>query len=155
MTAATQLAPDRKAELEAIFQKEYQSLLRCAIKFSRYGFAEDNLQRSMVSALEFLHTFSGKSTLKTWLMKIIRNTCFDDLRRSMVIDRYSFLEATAGTEYPDHNDKILLEQLTKCLTIRMKRAVDDRLMGHNPNRSDIMAMFHAVERIRERHGIKV
>lgn len=158
MTAATQLAPDRRAELESVINSDYHRLLAWATKLSRPGVAEDNLQAAFVRALSFLSKFKGESSMRTWLMTIIRNTCFMEFRYSRYGDRSEWcgLEVVNNVQNPGYDDAILVEQLSKCLTVRMKRAVNNRLAGGSPeNRSDILAMHHAIKRIRERHGIKV
>ena len=62
-------------------------LLRYALSQLRDGqLAEEAVQETLVSALESVGTFGGKSTLRTWLTSILRFKVVD-LQRRAVLDR--------------------------------------------------------------------
>ena len=42
--------------------------------------AEDATQDAFIKAYKKLHTFSG-STFKVWMLRVVTNTCYDELRR--------------------------------------------------------------------------
>ena len=62
-------------------------LMRYALSQLRDGqLAEEAVQETLVSALESVGTFGGKSTLRTWLTSILRFKVVD-LQRRAVLDR--------------------------------------------------------------------
>ena len=77
-------------------------LLRYALSQLRDGqLAEEAVQEALVSALENLSTFGGKSSLRTWLTSILRFKVID-LQRRAISDRAHFeltdFAAEAGDE---------------------------------------------------------
>ena len=43
--------------------------------------AEDLLQEAFLRMIEHAETFEGSARLKTWLYRIARNLCIDEMRR--------------------------------------------------------------------------
>ncbi len=82
-------------------------LLRYALSQLRDGqLAEEAVQEALVSALESIGTFGGKSTLRTWLTSILRFKIID-LQRRAVFDR-AHLEAT---DFSAQDDESWLDEL--------------------------------------------
>ena len=93
----------RFAEIES--HRPY--LLRYALSQLRDGqLAEEAVQEALVSALESVNSFGGKSTLRTWLTSILRFKVID-LQRRAVADRARFAPAEAG----DSGDESWLDTL--------------------------------------------
>src|SRR5258706_15012488 len=87
--AAGLMTDPRFADIES--HRPY--LLRYALSQLRDGqLAEEAVQEALVSALESIGTFGGKSTLRTWLTSILRFKIID-LQRRAVFDR-AHLEPT-------------------------------------------------------------
>jgi len=83
-------------------------LLRYALSQLRDGqLAEEAVQEALVSALESVGTFGGKSTLRTWLTSILRFKVID-LQRRTVSDR-TRLEPTDFSSQAD--DESWLDEL--------------------------------------------
>ena len=83
-------------------------LLRYALSQLRDGqLAEEAVQEALVSALESVGTFGGKSTLRTWLTSILRFKVID-LQRRNVADR-TRLEPTDFSAQAD--DESWLDEL--------------------------------------------
>lgn len=64
--------------------------------------AEDMVQEAMESALRHLHSFSGQSSLKTWVFAILKNKIIDHLRQSRRAINFSSL-----THEDDENGEML------------------------------------------------
>jgi len=72
----------RDQKLEAMVAQYQHSLLRmCYMQLRDRQLAEDAVQETFIKAYRNLSAFAGKSSEKTWLMKIAINTC-RDLNRS-------------------------------------------------------------------------
>ena len=72
----------RDQKLEAMVAQYQHSLLRmCYMQLCDRQLAEDAVQETFIKAYRNLSAFAGKSSEKTWLMKIAINTC-RDLNRS-------------------------------------------------------------------------
>lgn len=64
-----------------IFQSHAQALWKRALCVVRdEGLAADALQETAIKAWRSIPSFDGKSSLETWLTRILLNTCFDELR---------------------------------------------------------------------------
>lgn len=64
-----------------IFQSHAQKLWKRAFCVMRdEGLAADMLQETAIKAWRSMPSFDGKSSLETWLTRILLNTCFDELR---------------------------------------------------------------------------
>lgn len=64
-----------------IFQSHAQALWKRAFCVMRdEGLAADALQETAIKAWRSMPSFDGKSSLETWLTRILLNTCFDELR---------------------------------------------------------------------------
>lgn len=94
------------------------------------GRSEDLLQEAFLRLIEHAETFEGGSRLKTWLYRIARNLCIDDMRRQKH-RRHASLDAERG----DGDERTLHDQVESPapradrqvvgqeLTVRMQAAI--------------------------------
>ena len=68
--------------------------------------SEDLLQEAFLRLIEHADSFEGGSRLKTWLYRIARNLCIDDMRR-----RKHRKHASLDAERGDGDDRTLHDQL--------------------------------------------
>jgi RNA polymerase sigma-70 factor (ECF subfamily) len=72
---------DRSAR-EELFRRHWLDAYRVAYRFlNSEQDAQDATQECMIKALAHLGDFDGRSSFKTWLFKIVKNTAFDAGRR--------------------------------------------------------------------------
>lgn len=91
------MSDPRFAEIES--HRPY--LMRYALAQLRDAqLAEEAVQEALVSALESLSTFGGKSTLRTWLTSILRFKVVD-LQRKTISDRARFDHTDFAAEAED------------------------------------------------------
>ena len=77
-------------------------LLRYATARLRDGVqAEEVVQEALLAALAGIDSFSGQSTLRTWLTAILKFKIID-LQRNLVRDRAHFVSAGSGDDSADH-----------------------------------------------------
>jgi RNA polymerase sigma-70 factor (ECF subfamily) len=77
-SVATQLQKNIQAEIEA--QRSY--LLRIAVlQLRSEAVAEDVVQDTLIAALEGAKRFAGNSTVRTWLVGILKHKIIDQIRR--------------------------------------------------------------------------
>ena len=115
------------------------------------GEAEDALQAAYVSAFSSIHRFEGRSSLGTWLTRIVINEAFGRLRSDRrrrarleaegvpVLDAYRE-KLMAGSETPPPDAAVAREQLRRLL----ERAV-----------ADLPDIFRTVFVLREIEGLSV
>ena len=69
---------ERSEELENLMDQYGDEIKRfCTLQLNDPFQAEDAAQDTFVKAWKFLESYKGKSSLKTWLMRIAVNTCRD------------------------------------------------------------------------------
>ncbi|HXF64966.1 MAG TPA: sigma-70 family RNA polymerase sigma factor [Caldilineaceae bacterium] len=85
------LAPDEQAAIEQALAGDLNAFNRLVVKYQRLAYsvayrlmqsedaASDAVQDSFIKAFRALHTFKG-GQFKSWLMRIVVNTCYDMLR---------------------------------------------------------------------------
>ena len=90
-SATTQLAPDEQAAIEQALAGDLNAFNRLVVKYQRLAYsvayrlmqsedaAADAVQDSFIKAFRALNTFKG-GQFKSWLMRIVVNTCYDMLR---------------------------------------------------------------------------
>lgn len=74
------------------FVRQYQSFVfNVAFRFmnSRED-AEDISQEAFVKAIEYINSFRGESSVKTWLYKITKNLCLNSLRKQKIRKFFGF-----------------------------------------------------------------
>lgn len=154
MSAAAQPAPDRSAELTALIERDRPMLLRVSRRFSRHGFEEDVLQSALLKAWRHIQTFDGRSSIKSWLCRIIRHQAVDEFRNASRGEQCGWAELNEHDQVfePKHDNSILIEQLCKCLTVGMNRAILDTLEGLEVSKA---SLSNAKARIRILHRIIV
>ena len=75
--------PDREEQLNHMVLTYEKELLRlCAVYLRDVELARDAVQETFLKAYRRMDRFEGKSSEKTWLMRIAINTCKDMLRGS-------------------------------------------------------------------------
>lgn len=75
--------PDREERLNHMVLAYEKDLLRlCCVYLRDVGLAQDAVQETFLKAYRHMGRFNGKSSEKTWLMRIAINTCKDMLRGS-------------------------------------------------------------------------
>ena len=72
---------DREVLMDEIMTRHGQDILRLVYSYvSNKEVAEDLTQDIFVKCYKALHTYNGKSTLRTWLWRIAINHCKDFLK---------------------------------------------------------------------------
>jgi RNA polymerase sigma-70 factor (ECF subfamily) len=67
---------------EELFRRHWLDAYRVAYRFlNSEQDAQDATQECMIKALAHLNDFDGRSSFKTWLFKIVKNTAFDTGRQ--------------------------------------------------------------------------
>ena len=87
--------PDREERLNQMVIAYEKDLLRlCCMYLKDIDLAKDAVQETFLKAYRRMDRFEGKSSEKTWLIRIAINTCKDMLRGSWFrhVDRYTALE---------------------------------------------------------------
>lgn len=95
---ATEPDPD---DLSQLVSEHGESIYRVALSVVRDpALAEDVAQDTLVKAWLALPTFRGESSLKSWVLRIARNTAISTIRtrRSVVMDPFMMPEETSHTE---------------------------------------------------------
>lgn len=91
---------EQKYTLESLMWEYGNDVLRMAYLYVKdIHTAEDMFQEVFLKVNEKLHTFEGKSEIKTWLMRITMNTCKDYLKsayHNRVIPMEQFAEESLG-----------------------------------------------------------
>jgi|SRR5678815_863994 RNA polymerase sigma-70 factor (ECF subfamily) len=95
-----------RAKVSALHDASFAWALQCCGRDT--SLAEEVLQNAYLKILDGRARFAGRSSFKTWLLALIRNTALDECRRTVrrqarftVID--GGLEVTAADHAPDLN----------------------------------------------------
>jgi RNA polymerase sigma-70 factor (ECF subfamily) len=89
------LQPDRNRRFSEVVLPHLDAVYRAAVALAGQGpGAEDIAQATLLKALEALDSFAKGTNCKAWLLRILRNTWIDVLRRRQ----------TAGTPLPLEED---------------------------------------------------
>lgn len=95
------------ASFAAIVELHDQSLRRLAFRLLGDRDAMDDvLQEAYVKAFRSLPRFRGRSTLATWLYRIVYNACLDELRRRRASPTVS-LDIASDAAAPDPTDAVV------------------------------------------------
>lgn len=71
--------------LEELMSDYGEELTRTAYLYLKdWSLAEDAVQESFIKLYKNLHTFRGDASFKTWIYKILTNTCKDVLRSAIM-----------------------------------------------------------------------
>lgn len=129
--------------------------------------AEDVSQDVMLKVFTSIKRFEGRSSFKTWLLRIATNTCTDWLKKRVVADRYSESlrnEPLAFSEQTHDDDHALrlLRQMTaderQILTLRFVADLNLQEIADSLNLSlsaTKMRLYRATEKLRERASRKI
>ncbi|MGV3467241.1 MAG: sigma-70 family RNA polymerase sigma factor [Heyndrickxia sp.] len=80
-TAEVMEAEDKEELIDEIMTRYGQDILRLVYSYvDNKAIAEELTQDIFVKCYKYLHTYNGKSTLKTWLWRIAINHCKDFLK---------------------------------------------------------------------------
>lgn len=89
-------------KIQSVMQKYGNDVLKIAYYYVKdYQTAEDIFQEVFLKAYKSFSDFQGKSSEKTWLIRITINTCKDFLKSSYhqrVVPMFDFMEDTAQTD---------------------------------------------------------
>ncbi len=92
-SASTTLDSMQSIRAEDLLELRGDMLRFAQIQLRNHETAEDLVQESIEAALRKSSSFSGKSTLKTWVFAILRNRIIDHLRQaSRTVTMSSFVE---------------------------------------------------------------
>ncbi|MCC6167352.1 MAG: sigma-70 family RNA polymerase sigma factor [Caldilineaceae bacterium] len=98
LSTAPQLAPDEEAAIERTLAGDLNAFNQLVVKYQRLAYsvayrmlqtedaAADAVQDSFIKAYRALRSFKG-GVFKSWLLRIVVNTCYDVLRAQK---RYTF-----------------------------------------------------------------
>lgn len=99
---------EQKHTLESLMREYGNDVLRMAYLYVKdIHTAEDMFQEVFLKVNAKLHTFEGKSEIKTWLLRITMNTCKDYLRsayHNRVIPMEQFEEEPPGNKAWEQED---------------------------------------------------
>ncbi|MGQ0603644.1 MAG: RNA polymerase sigma factor [Anaerolineales bacterium] len=110
MTSALSVTPDEQTLLAALragdeaafmglVERYHTSLVRLAATFvGSTAVAEDVAQETWAKALRSLNSFEGRSSLKTWLFRILTNTALTTAKREARTISFSDFESPDGDE---------------------------------------------------------
>lgn len=97
---------NNKGKLESLIELYGNDVLRIATLYTQNpSTAEDIFQDVFLKVNKYLSTFQGKSSEKTWIVKITINTCRDYLKsswRKKVVSIENFNEASDNTNYDEN-----------------------------------------------------
>ncbi len=164
------------AELVTLAQKElpygmraYEELVRrheavlyavCVRLLGTKEDAEDVSQDVMLKVFSSIQRFEGKSSFKTWLLRIANNACIDRLKKKAVADRYneSLRHESLAYAEPNHDDDHALQLLRQVSEderqVLVLRFVADLSLQEIANSLDLslsatkMRLYRATEKLR-------
>lgn len=95
-------------DIERMMEKYGEDVWQYAFFLTKkHDLADDISQEVFIKAYRVVHTFRGQSTLKTWLLKITRNTSFSHLRKAFFRHHLLMQNITRdGTRQSAENDYI-------------------------------------------------
>ncbi len=95
-----------------LFQQHAPNLWRTAwAVLQNEQSAADALQETTIKAWQALPSFSGKSSLATWLTRILLNTCFDEQRREHKVIPFADIAKTESDAGPAATQPIHIQPL--------------------------------------------
>ena len=97
----------RDTRLLAAHLSAARSLARCLLR--NEADAEDAVQEAYVRACEHFHTFRGENG-RSWLLTIVRNCCYDHLKRSSGKTYVEFDEEVFRHGDPNPESSLLLQE---------------------------------------------
>jgi RNA polymerase sigma-70 factor (ECF subfamily) len=96
MSAEQQTKRDESTDPGAWLDEHGDALFRYALlQLGNRAAAEDAVQEAFVAALTARESFSGKSSVRTWLIGILKHKIVDQFRKSSREQSFTHLESTA------------------------------------------------------------
>ncbi len=109
--------PHIRAQLEELHLSAYSWALHCCGRDR--GAAEEVLQSVYLKVLEGRAVFDGKSSFKTWVFAVIRNTSSEERRRRWLRNfRFRFMENSEDHASGDSADGSVQESEERALFLR-------------------------------------
>lgn len=117
--------------------------------------AEDVLQETFIIMINKIQTFSGRSSLYTWLYRVASNVALGKLRTKKRVDisisphdpEFDSLKGDQVYHWPDHlEEKINDEEFRTCL---------DKAMDHLPDHYRAVFVLRDLENISTREAAKI
>ncbi|MEE8289859.1 MAG: sigma-70 family RNA polymerase sigma factor [Candidatus Tectomicrobia bacterium] len=110
---------DQRAHFEALVRPHMQGLFTLAWRLSRdTALAEDLVQETMLKAYRFLHRFEPGTNFRAWLITMMRNLFFSQVRkrgREIVTDHIERVAPFAAYPVVEEPDVSQLTELTAAL----------------------------------------
>ena len=123
--------------------------------------AEDVAQDVMLKVFTAIQNFEGRSSYKTWLLRIARNACADRIKKKAVSERHA---DSLRNETPDHSEQVYEEDHMLTLLGQMEqndreiltlRYVADFSLSEISETTDLslsaakMRLYRATDKLRE------
>ena len=94
---------------------------------------QDIMQDTFVDAFKSLHQFEGKSSLKTWLIRIMMNNCYRKRQKFSFLNEISrdlSIDSTPMFMNPSNEieDKMLMKELKHCIESALAKIPEDYRM---------------------------
>jgi len=88
---------EKKPDFAEVVEAHYERVLRGALSVTRdRHLAEEIVQETFLSAFRKFDSFSGKSSVFTWLYRIMLNNCCKHHRRKKLLRRLGFVRSEAN-----------------------------------------------------------
>jgi len=121
------LAGDELAAFDALFRRHYETVRAlCARVTASDGSSDDLAQETFLRVLRHRATFRGDARFTTWVYRIARNVCLEQLARQArdrrIAERWSS-EATTGTSDERTDDTELLALAMRSLTSEQREVL--------------------------------
>jgi len=104
---AQQELPYQMRAYETLLQRHERVLYAVCLRLiGNRQDAEDIAQDVMLKVFTAIQKFEGRSSYKTWLLKIARNACADRLKKKALTERH---KDSLRHETPDHSEQVYEE----------------------------------------------
>lgn len=158
--AKTELPYQMRAYEELLQRHENVLYTVCLRLVGNRQDAEEIAQDVMLKVFSAIQKFEGRSSYKTWLLRIAKNACFDRLKRKATSARYAETirnepREYTETEYEENRVLDLLQQLEhKDREVLTLRYVADLSLNEVAESADLnlsaakMRLYRATEKLR-------
>ena len=118
--------------LKNIYEQYKQDVFNYLMSLTNNAFlSEDLVSETFLSAIKSIHTFKGKSTIKTWLFSIARNKWYEHMRKekkNISLDDLSYNYLTIESNLEESVIKGELFNEIKCLLEKEEDRTKDIVM---------------------------
>ena len=115
------MSKDLSLDFDSIYIEHKDYIFRtCLLYLKDYHLAEDCAQNVLIKIYRKLHTFKGKSSLKTWITGICINTCKDMLKKKKDADS---IDETLTDTTTDYVSQISVSDAVMSLPIQLREVV--------------------------------